>query len=372
MPARSSQSARSAQLAFLALLMAAPARAQLGGWTWQAQGCAQSTPTSASFKTCADGCGDLARLQLVAPDSGFANLDYHWTTLHGGGLVFTIRTSTPGAPEEGAIWLQQGTSFGPSWCAPQPPPCTGGASAGFPIKKGQLLVLQLDAHSTEGCVSWDPASVLTSFELSNWSFTPETLPVVLSPVASPAWSPSVIAITGDNFEPASQVLLDGQLEPVVGQSADQLLIRPGPSAPAFHELTITNAAGSTTLPGGLARLPTLAAAITPLGAHDRLFCTIHIGAQGVWWLGLSTASFASPLPIGGSFYYGLWLDPAGGLLQIAAGSVPAVGGFGKSSVAFEFPHDAALSGLGLPLQALATHAAAGITSFTNLALPVFP
>ncbi|TAJ15440.1 MAG: hypothetical protein EPO68_12380, partial [Planctomycetota bacterium] len=257
--------------------------------------------------------------------------------------------------------------YGYGWCAPSTPPCAGATSIAFPVKKGEQLRFVLNAMASDHC--FDTPNGLTTVALSNWSFTPEVLPTVLNVDATFASSTQVIAIHGDDFEPTSQVLLDGVPEPIVSQTADTLLIQPGVDAPGWRDVTVTNSAGSTTAVDAIERWPSLSAKIQHVSTVYHMPFTLRFAGGGNWWLAVSASALASPLPLGPGIGYGLLLAPSHALAVVRSGVIPSTTVWGVSYL--EWPYDAALSGVAIPLQGFMQHST-GALSFTNLVLPIAP
>jgi len=364
---RKSPSLLGALLVGLALSPAAAA--QYDAYVWTLVGCSSVQGDQLQLEVCVDGCPfDLSWATMIAPETGTYTTDIGWDVDLTCCVSLTLSRSEP----MGIIY-----SFGDSglmpWCDPGTSACSGELRRlSFHLEAGQELTFMLSGQEL-GCGSL-PNAANVVFE--NLRYQPGLQPPEIHAVetGTPAYAETGVRLEGELFEPPLVVDVDGQPVPVTSMHPGWLILEPPPGAPGFHDVTVTTPAGDVTLKAAVHYWPTLTAALEDGGDAVRLELVVQDLIDHHYWLVVGLAVNPSPIPLAPEIYHGLWIDLTQPWLLLSEG-VPA---FGEPEVViFDVPGGAALSGMTLRFQGLATTAFehTGHTyelSFTNPARVLLP
>ncbi len=147
--------------------------------------------------------------------------------------------------------------------------------------------------------------------------------------------------------------------PILAKDPEELRLGLAIAAPGFQDLVLTHPQGSLTVPSAVPRFPALH--VPPAGPGEVSHVTLATGGGGPFLLAWSTA-FGGPFALEGIDH----------LLELAAPAllVSGAAAFEPIALPIPIPADPGLSGLSLPLQALAL-ASTG-PSFSNAAALIVP
>ena len=186
--------------------------------------------------------------------------------------------------------------------------------------------------------------------------------IVLDAIAlDQAADEETLAIRGEKLDTVTEVLVGGVAQPIVGQSATELVLRPARRAPGFADLTLTGTSGEVTLPGGFESLPSLRARSGGLGGT--LEVELENGTGGAYLLLYALDLRARPFVLRSPpTWYALLLDLAPG--RSGQLEVNAFDAGGRAVRSFALPDDPALVDLPFHLQAWCRRGLVGPRSFS--------
>ncbi len=174
-----------------------------------------------------------------------------------------------------------------------------------------------------------------------------------------------VVLHGLELDSVTAVRVAGVEEPILRQSATELVLRPARRDPGFADLELVAPLGTLTLPGGFESLPSLQ--VRPGAPGGTTEVELANGTSGAYMLLISLDLRTQPLQFfDPPTWYGLWLDMLPGRSGRLA--VNAFDASGRAGFAYSVPDLPALAGLSIHLQALCQRGLFGLRrySFTNL------
>lgn len=179
-----------------------------------------------------------------------------------------------------------------------------------------------------------------------------------------------VTLRGRELGTVTEVRLDGVAQPIVGQSATELVLAPPARIPGFADLELVTPQGTLALAGRYPSLPTLEARASGIGGP--LTLRVDSGATGAFLLLASLELRATPLPLlTPPTHYGLLLDLQPGRWGRTGPQV--LDASGVTELTFPVPNVRGLIGTSVHFQAWCQRGLFGPLrhSFTNAASVTF-